>query len=61
MRASRVYLRAYEHIRSAYPYWNRSGGADHLWTFPHDEGACHGHTHSALRLTHTVHLPSAHC
>lgn len=22
-------------------YWNRSGGADHLWPFVHDEGACY--------------------
>jgi hypothetical protein len=39
-RASDVYRRAFEHIRAKYPFWNRSKGADHLWTFPHDEGAC---------------------
>jgi hypothetical protein len=39
-RASDVYRRALEHIRHTAPWWNRSGGADHLWTFPHDEGAC---------------------
>ena len=39
-RASAVYLRAYEHIMRRYPYWNRTGGADHIFTFPHDEGAC---------------------
>ena len=39
-RASDVYRRAYDYIRTAYPYWNRSKGADHMWTFPHDEGAC---------------------
>ena len=39
-RASKFYRRAYEYIRHAYPFWNRSAGADHLWTFPHDEGAC---------------------
>mmetsp|Transcript_13969 Transcript_13969/g.45781 ORF Transcript_13969/g.45781 Transcript_13969/m.45781 type:complete len:469 (-) Transcript_13969:196-1602(-) len=27
-------------IRSAHPFWNASRGADHLWAFPHDEGAC---------------------
>ena len=39
-RASAVYKRAYEHIRTTYPFWNRTNGADHIWTFPHDEGAC---------------------
>ena len=39
-RASNVYRKALAHIRAVYPYWNRSGGADHLFTFPHDEGAC---------------------
>ena len=28
------------HIAARWPYWNRSGGKDHLWAFPHDEGAC---------------------
>lgn len=27
-------------VKSAYPYWNRRGGADHIWFFGHDEGAC---------------------
>ena len=40
VRASDVYRQAYEYIRHAFPFWNRSGGADHVWTFPHDEGAC---------------------
>jgi hypothetical protein len=39
-RASGVYRKAFEHIRTTYPYWDRSGGADHIFTFPHDEGAC---------------------
>lgn len=40
VRASELYRRAYEYIRTSYPFWNHSGGADHIWTFPHDEGAC---------------------
>ena len=39
-RASEVYRRAFEYIRATYPFWNRTGGKDHIWTFPHDEGAC---------------------
>lgn len=31
---------AYLHIQKNYPFWNRSGGRDHIWFFPWDEGAC---------------------
>ena len=27
-------------VKTAHPYWNRTGGADHVWLFAHDEGAC---------------------
>ena len=27
-------------VARAHPYWNRTGGADHIWLFAHDEGAC---------------------
>ncbi|KAG1664535.1 hypothetical protein FOA52_013002 [Chlamydomonas sp. UWO 241] len=27
-------------IAQHYPFWNRTGGRDHVWTFTHDEGAC---------------------
>jgi hypothetical protein len=27
-------------VKTAHPYWNRTGGADHIWQFTHDEGAC---------------------
>lgn len=39
-RASEMVRQALHNIRSAYPYFNRSGGADHIFSFPHDEGAC---------------------
>ena len=39
-RASQLVRDALEHISERWPYWNRSGGADHIWAFPHDEGAC---------------------
>jgi hypothetical protein len=35
-----MYLDALNWIRTTYPYWNASNGADHLWLFAHDEGAC---------------------
>ncbi|VFQ91192.1 unnamed protein product [Cuscuta campestris] len=36
-----LYKKAYDHIRSAYPYWSRSLGKDHIWFFSWDEGACY--------------------
>jgi hypothetical protein len=27
-------------VKAAHPYWNRTGGSDHIWHFAHDEGAC---------------------
>ncbi|KAL1512024.1 hypothetical protein AB1Y20_005299 [Prymnesium parvum] len=38
--AQQLYLRALEYISSRFPYWNVSGGTDHVWTFGYDEGAC---------------------
>ena len=32
--------RAFEHVRQRLPYWNASGGRDHIWTMLHDEGPC---------------------
>lgn len=41
VRAMRWHADLLRHIRTAHPYWNTSGGADHLWPFTHDEGACY--------------------
>ena len=35
-----LYKKAYHYIRENYPWWDRNGGKDHLWTFAFDEGAC---------------------
>lgn len=40
MHAANMHLEVQRWLSTTYPYWNRSGGADHLWLTPHDEGAC---------------------
>ncbi|GJT73770.1 exostosin family protein [Tanacetum coccineum] len=35
------YRKAHDHIIQHYPYWNRSSGKDHIWSFSWDEGACY--------------------
>lgn len=40
VRGNRHYREALAWIREKYPYWQRRGGRDHLFAFPHDEGAC---------------------
>ncbi|KAL8133449.1 uncharacterized protein LOC141712540 isoform X1 [Apium graveolens] len=35
------YKNAYNHLVDQYPYWNRSLGRDHIWSFSWDEGACY--------------------
>ena len=37
--AARLVEGALQHVRAAYPFWNRSGGADHLLPFTGDDGA----------------------
>ena len=36
----RTMLSAYHHIRHAYPYWNASGGRDHVWFMPGEKLTC---------------------
>jgi hypothetical protein len=38
--ASVMTLELLRHVQTAYPFWNRTGGRDHVWLFAHDEGAC---------------------
>ena len=33
-------LRALSYIRTRFPFWNTSSGADHVWMMLHDEGPC---------------------
>jgi hypothetical protein len=33
-------LEAQRWLALNHPFWNRSQGADHIWLFSHDEGAC---------------------
>lgn len=35
-----VYYRAHQYISTVFPFWNASGGADHVWTIARDAGAC---------------------
>lgn len=40
MGASNMLLEAYHWLRAHHPYWDRKGGADHIWLVTHDEGSC---------------------
>lgn len=35
-----VYWRAHQYVRSVWPYFNRSGGADHIWSNTRDAAGC---------------------
>ena len=47
---------AAEYVREAYPYWNASGGKDHLIIWPWDFGACwtsrHPSVKDAIHISH---------
>ena len=42
-------------VQANFPYWDRRGGADHIFLYSHDEGACWAPnevTNSSIILTH---------
>jgi hypothetical protein len=48
-------LQAKRWVQQHFPYWNRTSGADHIWLFTHDEGACWAPTevaNTSILLTH---------
>jgi hypothetical protein len=50
-RAAAMYVDALAHIRARYPFWNASGGRDHVWVFGCDlaRSAPHHHLPAHLR------------
>lgn len=38
---SMMVLEAQQWLARIHPYWNRTGGADHIFLMAHDEGACY--------------------
>jgi len=40
LRGNEHYREALRWLQEQYPYWRRKNGADHIFAFPHDEGAC---------------------
>ena len=36
----RMAYAAMERVRATLPFWNASGGRDHVFLFSHDEGGC---------------------
>ena len=59
VRAMRWHEQLLRHISTVYPFWNASGGADHLWPFTHDEGACYAPA-ALARATLLVHWGRTH-
>lgn len=39
MHVTNMMIEARDWVRSHFPWWDRRGGADHIWLMNHDEGA----------------------
>uniref|UniRef100_A0A7S0VHX0 EGF-like domain-containing protein n=1 Tax=Polytomella parva TaxID=51329 RepID=A0A7S0VHX0_9CHLO len=52
--SSILQLEAKRWIQNNLPYWNRTGGRDHIWLDLHDEGACYSHAElwPSIHLSH---------
>ena len=53
--AMRMAVDALAQLRAAYPFWNASGGRDHVFLLSHDEGGCwapHEMAASSVLLSH---------
>jgi hypothetical protein len=48
-----IYLRAHRYISTVWPFWNRSKGADHIWTNTRDAGGCSNPWGGIWDQTHT--------
>lgn len=40
MQGTHMLLEAKQWLQQQYPFWNRTGGRDHVWLVSHDEGSC---------------------
>jgi predicted AlkP superfamily pyrophosphatase or phosphodiesterase len=47
-----------KYIAQYWPYWDRKGGADHLWVLTDDHGACDefGTTHRVTEIENSIFL-----
>ena len=40
MHGTNMLLEAKRWLQQAWPFWNRTGGQDHVWAVTHDEASC---------------------
>jgi hypothetical protein len=58
-RANDHVRKSLEWVKSTHPYWNRTRGRDHVWTFTHDIGGCvapYREMHHSIFITNTGEL-----